>query len=88
MKAQLPNFVNVVSIGKGKKEGEWVEIKSRINPYHITCYNESFVQNYKGEEIKKVVAFNISGLSYYVDMTIEEADKMMGKIDRSLSFKE
>ncbi len=88
MKAELPNFVKIVCISKGKEEGEWISFNSRINPYHITSYYEAFILSYKGEAVKKVVVFTVGGNSFSVDMTVEEADKMMDDIDRSLSFKE
>lgn len=88
IKASLPNFVKITTISGGKEKGDWVETKARINPYHITSYFETFVTNYKGEDVKKCVGFYVGSYPFVVDMTIEEADEMIENIDRSLSFKE
>lgn len=88
VKANLPNFVNIISVSRGRNEGEWVELNARINPYHITSYHEVFLKDYKGSDLKKVTCFYVAGNSYCVDMTIEEADQMIQDIDRSLYFKE
>lgn len=86
-KADLPSFVKVKNIGPGRDKGEWVEVEARFNPFYVTSYYERFLENYKGEELKKVICFIVASAAYYVDMTIEEADKMMEDIDRGLSYK-
>lgn len=88
MTANMPNFLKIESIAKGKKEGEWVIVKVRVNPYNIHCYMEFFITNYKGQDIKKIVALFVSNEVFYVDMTIEEADQMMEDIDRTITFNE
>jgi hypothetical protein len=82
IKAELPNFVQVTGLMKGVEIDKYIEFKVRINPYHINSYHEATAGT------KNIVVFNVSGLSYLVNMTIEEADKMMQEIDRSLSFNE
>lgn len=88
IEAKMPNFLKINHIGGGKEKGEWAIVKVRINPYNIYCYMEIFIQNYNGQEIKKVVALHVANDIFIVDMTIEEADKMMEDIDRSLTFNE
>ncbi len=88
MKADQPNFLFITHISKGRKEGEWQSAKTRINPFHITSYTETFLLNYEGHEFKKMVGIFVSSQVFIVDMTIEEVDKMMSEIDRSLTFEE
>lgn len=86
MKANMPNFLKITHIGKGKEEGDWVKVKVRINPYNIHCYMEAFITKYEGKDVKKMIAIFVSNDVFYVDMTIEEADKMMEDIDRTITF--
>lgn len=88
IKADQPNFVKIVGIGQGKEKGDWCDVQIRFNPYYVTSYHEAFVDNYKGEDMKKIVVFHVGSASYFIEMTIEEANSMMEDIDRSLSFKE
>lgn len=88
IKASLPNFVKLTTISVGKEKGEWVETQARINPYHITSYFETFLTNYKGEDVKKCIGFYVGSNPFVIDMTIDEADEMIENIDRGLSFKE
>ncbi len=88
LKAELPNFLMITTIGKGKEELDYIDIKTRINPYHITSYCEGFLDNYKGDSTRKVTIMYVSGVQYWVDMSIEDVDEMMRNIDRSLSFNE
>jgi len=88
MKAELPNWLMVTHVAKGKQEGEWALAKARLNPYQISSYVEIFLTNYMGEEVKKMILIYCGGAAYCVDMTIEEADEMMSNVDRSMSFNE
>jgi hypothetical protein len=87
-KIDQPSYVKITAISKGIKEEDFVFFKARFNPYNVASYYETFFQKNQGQDIKKVVCFVVSGVSFCVDMTIEEADEMMENIDRSLSIKE
>lgn len=82
----MPNFLKIKHIAKGKEEGDWVSVDVRINPYNIHCYMERFILKYNGEDIKKVTAIFVANDIFFVDMTIEEADKMMEDIDKAITF--
>lgn len=82
-KMELPAFLMLNHISRGKNEGEYVSVRARINPVHITSYVETF-----NMEDKKMVAIFVAGQTYIVDMTIEEVDAMMENIDRGVSIRE
>jgi len=77
-------MITHISPGKGGV-GHFLA-KTRVNPYHITSYIDAVIPNYNGKEDYIGTAIFCGGQAYIVDMTIEEVDKMMDSIDRSLSF--
>ncbi len=82
-KMELPQFVHVPIVMRKSEsiEDGFIKTKARMNPFHISSYSASKY----GES--PCVCCIVGGTSYYVDMTIEEFDEMIGNIDRGLTLK-
>jgi len=78
------DFVRTFSVVSVKKDNTVAKSRLRFNPFLVSSYYESFYQN-EGVEIPITIAI-VGGASYMVDMTIEEFDDMMSKVDRGMKI--
>jgi len=93
-KVTLPKLIKVpVVIKDGRNENltgeaKWVVVEARITPAFVTSYLPG-VYTQDGET-HTVTCVYVYGTAYYVNMTIEEFDKIMDKADRTydLNFDE
>ncbi len=81
-KMEYPQLVKVTIYGS--KGGKDYKLRARINPFHITSYCESAIQN-EGDEIPCTWVV-VGGQSYNVAMSIEEFDEMMDSIDKGIKI--
>ena len=81
-KIGFSDFVRTFSVVFVKKDNTVAKSKLRFNPFLVSSYCESFYEN-NGTEIPVTIAI-VGGASYMVDMTIEEFDDMMSKVDRAM----
>lgn len=79
-KIEGAKFIHVISIAK-TSEDNYIEVKTRIDPFSITSYYEGTANGYP------VTIICSTGMTFFVKMTIDEADKMMNDIDRTMMIK-
>ncbi len=83
---EYPNFINVTAIVYSKQDSQKpILLKARINPISITSYIEGVYPDEKGGMIPCTTIY-AGGVSYSINMKIDEVDKMMLDIERGLNI--
>ena len=90
-RVQMPQFLKVPIVMIRTEENENLGIKkeymkavARISPFHISAYLPNKYED-NGEE-KSATTVICMGIYHYVDMSIDEFDELISKVERSLSF--
>lgn len=84
-KVEMPNFLKLPAFAQGR-DGRFFEVKARLNPSSIYSYTEGFMDDDGGLSTKPVTIIYCAGNKFWVDMTIDEVDRMMEEIDRGLTI--
>lgn len=87
-KISMPEFLKIPIVMRTKTDSEinlgekqeYVKGEARINPTLISSY--SLVKYGEGEDSRSATCVYVSGISYFVDMEINEFDKIIGNLDR------
>lgn len=67
-----------------KEEAEWITIEIRINPFYVTSYYPVFFE----EQQKPATSIYVNGVSFRIDMEVEQFDELIQNADRSMKLKE
>lgn len=89
-KMEMPNFIKIPILllkkepnkNLGEKD-EYITIELRVNPFNISSYYSMTI----GVDAIPAIALTVGGHTFYVDMLVDEFDKLISESDRAVKIK-